>query len=87
MQFHSCPVEIVDSVESYANLMRNIFDFAALKEILSGESHIKIRLDAMHGGETIFTRACPLISIFSVSLEPDDRNIITSKHTNFALKD
>ncbi|XP_051943639.1 phosphoglucomutase-1-like isoform X2 [Hippocampus zosterae] len=42
-------VEIVDAVESYANLMRNIFDFAALKELLSGENHITIRLDAMHG--------------------------------------
>ncbi|XP_077471772.1 phosphoglucomutase-1-like isoform X2 [Stigmatopora argus] len=42
-------VEIVDAVESYANLMRNIFDFATLKELLSGENHIKIRLDAMHG--------------------------------------
>lgn len=45
-------MEIVDSVESYANLLRNIFDFAALKELLSGDDHIKIRLDAMHGGET-----------------------------------
>lgn len=44
-------MEIVDSVESYANMVRNIFDFAALKEMLSGENHIKIRLDAMHGGE------------------------------------
>lgn len=49
--FFTCSVEIVDPVESYANLMRNIFDFAALKELLSGENHINIRLDAMHGGE------------------------------------
>uniref|UniRef100_A0A8C9W638 EF-hand calcium binding domain 7 n=2 Tax=Scleropages formosus TaxID=113540 RepID=A0A8C9W638_SCLFO len=42
-------VEIVDSVESYANMLRNIFDFAALKELLSGPNHIKVRLDAMHG--------------------------------------
>lgn len=49
--FLLCSVEIVDPVESYANLMRNIFDFAALKELLSGENHINIRLDAMHGGE------------------------------------
>lgn len=46
-----CSVEIVDSVDSYANLLRNIFDFAALKELLSGENHISIRIDAMHGGE------------------------------------
>lgn len=44
-------MEIVDSVDSYANLLRNIFDFAALKELLSGENRINIRLDAMHGGE------------------------------------
>ncbi|XP_023650317.1 phosphoglucomutase-1 [Paramormyrops kingsleyae] len=42
-------VEIVDSVDSYANMLRDIFDFAALKELLSGPSHIKVRLDAMHG--------------------------------------
>lgn len=50
-------VELVDSVESYANLMRNVFDFALLKELLSGENHIKIRLDAMHGGERVFTKS------------------------------
>ncbi|CAB1325817.1 unnamed protein product [Coregonus sp. 'balchen'] len=42
-------VDSVESVESSANMLRNIFDFAALKELLSGENHIKIRLDAMHG--------------------------------------
>lgn len=46
----SCAVEIVDPVESYANMLRNIFDFAALKELLSGQNHIRIRLDAMNGG-------------------------------------
>uniref|UniRef100_A0A8B9TR02 Phosphoglucomutase 1 n=1 Tax=Anas platyrhynchos TaxID=8839 RepID=A0A8B9TR02_ANAPL len=42
------PVEIVDSVEAYANMLRNIFDFNALKELLSGKNHLKIRIDAMH---------------------------------------
>lgn len=46
-------MEIVDSVDSYANLLRNIFDFAALKELLSGENHISIIIDAMHGGESV----------------------------------
>ncbi|KAF7244474.1 Phosphoglucomutase-1 [Varanus komodoensis] len=41
--------EIVDSVEAYANMLRNIFDFSALKELLSGQNHLKIRIDAMHG--------------------------------------
>ncbi|KAI5612534.1 phosphoglucomutase-1, partial [Silurus asotus] len=45
----SSAVDIVDPVESYANMLRNIFDFAALKELLSGQNHIRIRLDAMHG--------------------------------------
>nr|XP_040027040.1 phosphoglucomutase-1-like [Gasterosteus aculeatus aculeatus] len=48
-KFKPFTVEIVDSVESYANMLRNIFDFAALKELLSGEKHINIRIDAMHG--------------------------------------
>ncbi|XP_072297240.1 phosphoglucomutase-1-like [Eucyclogobius newberryi] len=48
-KFKPFKVEIVDSVESYANLLRNIFDFAALKELLFEENQIKIRVDAMHG--------------------------------------
>lgn len=43
-------VEIVDSVEAYAEMLRGIFDFNALKELLSGNNHINVRLDAMHGG-------------------------------------
>lgn len=43
-------VEIVDSVEAYAEMLRAIFDFNALKELLSGANHINVRLDAMHGG-------------------------------------
>lgn len=43
-------VEIVDSVEAYAEMLRTIFDFNALKELLSGTNHINVRLDAMHGG-------------------------------------
>lgn len=44
------PVEIVDSVDAYAEMLRGIFDFHALKELLSGAGHINVRLDAMHGG-------------------------------------
>lgn len=43
-------MEIVDSVEAYAEMLRGIFDFGALKQLLSGPSHINVRLDAMHGG-------------------------------------
>lgn len=48
--FFFVSVEIVDSVEAYAEMLRGIFDFAALKELLSGAGHINVRLDAMHGG-------------------------------------
>lgn len=57
-------MEIVDSVESYANLLRNIFDFAALKDLLSGENPIRVRIDAMHGGETrIHKNMTPLVTL------------------------
>ncbi|XP_034737397.1 phosphoglucomutase-1-like isoform X3 [Etheostoma cragini] len=47
--FKPFTVEIVDSVEAYAEMLRSIFDFAALKDLLSGANHINVRLDAMHG--------------------------------------
>uniref|UniRef100_A0AAY4CVU3 Phosphoglucomutase n=1 Tax=Denticeps clupeoides TaxID=299321 RepID=A0AAY4CVU3_9TELE len=47
--FKPFTVEIVDSVDSYAEMLRGIFDFAALKELLSGPNCIHVRLDAMHG--------------------------------------
>lgn len=67
-------MEIVDSVESYANLLRNIFDFAALKELLSGENHISIRLDAMHGGKRTFIQ-CRTVTAALI-------NVIFLKHTH-----
>ncbi|XP_048394866.1 phosphoglucomutase-1 isoform X2 [Stegostoma tigrinum] len=48
-KFKPFTVEIMDSVEAYTNMLRNIFDFNALKELLSGPNQLKIRLDAMHG--------------------------------------
>lgn len=47
------PVEIVDSVEVYLQLLRNIFDFNAIKSLLTGPGQLKIHVDAMNGGETI----------------------------------
>lgn len=47
-------VEIVDSVEVYLQLLRNIFDFSAIKSLLTGPGQLKIHIDAMNGGETIF---------------------------------
>lgn len=47
------PVEIVDSVEVYLQLLRNIFDFNAIKSLLTGPDQLKIHIDAMNGGEAI----------------------------------
>uniref|UniRef100_A0A8C1LIR6 Phosphoglucomutase 1 n=1 Tax=Cyprinus carpio TaxID=7962 RepID=A0A8C1LIR6_CYPCA len=55
-KFKPFTVEIVDPVESYANSLRNIFDFAVLKELLSGDNHIQIRLDAMHGVTGLYVK-------------------------------
>lgn len=43
-------VEIVDSVDIYLNLLRSIFDFNAIRNLLTGPNQIKIRIDAMNGG-------------------------------------
>lgn len=55
-------VEIVDSVEAYAEMLRGIFDFNALKELLSGDNHINVRLDAMHGGSGHHNTTCYVAS-------------------------
>lgn len=46
------PVEIVDSVEVYLQLLRSIFDFNAIKGLLTGPNQLKIHIDAMSGGKT-----------------------------------
>ena len=51
--FSVYPVEIVDSVDVYLQLLRNIFDFSAIKSLLTGPNQLKIHIDAMNGGETI----------------------------------
>uniref|UniRef100_A0A8C4QPZ7 Phosphoglucomutase 5 n=1 Tax=Eptatretus burgeri TaxID=7764 RepID=A0A8C4QPZ7_EPTBU len=48
-KFKPFRVEVIDSVEVYASRLRTIFDFAAIKELLSGPNHLKIRIDTMHG--------------------------------------
>ncbi|XP_043941492.1 phosphoglucomutase-1 isoform X2 [Protopterus annectens] len=48
-KFKPFTVEIIDPVEAYGNMLRNIFDFSILKELLSGPNRWKIRIDAMHG--------------------------------------
>ncbi|XP_050185594.1 phosphoglucomutase-like protein 5 [Myiozetetes cayanensis] len=48
-KFKPFRVEIVDSVEIYLNLLRSVFDFSAIRNLLTGPNQIKIRIDAMNG--------------------------------------
>nr|6Y8X_AA Chain AA, Phosphoglucomutase 5 [Clupea harengus] len=48
-KFKPFRVEIVDSVEVYLNLLRGIFDFNAIKGLLTGPDQLKMRVDAMSG--------------------------------------
>nr|XP_006626931.1 PREDICTED: phosphoglucomutase-like protein 5 [Lepisosteus oculatus] len=48
-KFKPFRVEIVDSVEIYLNMLRSIFDFSAIKGLLTGPDQLKIRIDAMNG--------------------------------------
>ena len=42
-------VEVKDSVKDYAEYMKEIFDFDAIKKLISGGS-CKVLINAMHGG-------------------------------------
>lgn len=46
-------MEIIDSVEVYLQMLRNIFDFSAIKSLLTGPGQLKLHIDAMNGGESI----------------------------------
>ncbi|KAK2538889.1 Pgm5 [Columba guinea] len=48
-KFKPFRVEIVDSVDIYLSLLRSIFDFNAIRSLLTGPNQIKIRIDAMNG--------------------------------------
>ncbi|KAF0033983.1 hypothetical protein F2P81_014049 [Scophthalmus maximus] len=48
-KFKPFRVEIVDSVDVYLQLLRNIFDFNAIKSLLTGPDQLKIHIDAMNG--------------------------------------
>ena len=43
-------VEVIDSVQDYLELMKEVFDFLKLKQLLAAKSSTKILLNAMHGG-------------------------------------
>ncbi|XP_078224081.1 phosphoglucomutase-like protein 5 isoform X2 [Callithrix jacchus] len=40
---------MVDPVDIYLNLLLTVFDFHAIKSLLTGPSQLKIRVDVMHG--------------------------------------
>jgi len=47
-------VQIVDTTQDYAELMREIFDFAAIKGLLTGaggQPKLTVLVNALHGGE------------------------------------
>lgn len=46
-------MEIIDSVEVYLQMLRNIFDFSAIKSLLTGPDQLKLHIDAMNGGGLI----------------------------------
>lgn len=46
-------VEIIDSVEVYLQMLRNIFDFSAIKSLLTGSDQLKLHIDAMNGGGSV----------------------------------
>ncbi|XP_068278338.1 phosphoglucomutase-like protein 5 [Nyctibius grandis] len=48
-KFKPFRVEIVDSVDIYLNLLRSVFDFNTIRNLLTGPNQIKIRIDAMNG--------------------------------------
>ena len=44
-------IDIIDSVSDYAEYMKEIFDFGAIKELLS--SGLNILIDSMNGGKVL----------------------------------
>ncbi|XP_060093411.1 phosphoglucomutase-like protein 5 [Heteronotia binoei] len=48
-KFKPFRVEIIDSVEVYLNLLRTVFDFSAIRSLLTESDQLKIRIDAMNG--------------------------------------
>lgn len=49
-------IEIVDSVQDYLELMKEVFDFVKLKQLLTAKDGTKILLNAMHGGTSAIER-------------------------------
>ena len=44
-------VAVIDGVRDYLVLMRELFDFEAIKELFRGEKALNVRADALSGGD------------------------------------
>ncbi len=60
-------VEVIDSVSDYAELMASLFDFAAIRQLLS--SGFRLKFDAMHAVTGPYARA---ILVDALGAAPDD---------------
>lgn len=49
-------VDVIDSVNDYAILMKEIFDFTAIKNLFSCPNPLKMLINCMHGGEKCFLK-------------------------------
>ena len=49
-------MEVVDSVNDYLELMKEIFDFEVIGNLIrgTGQAPLKVLINSMHGGKTIF---------------------------------
>lgn len=65
MEGKSFTVEIIDSVKDYLELMKEIFDFGALKKLLQGG--FKVLIDSMNGGKIGLLILTVTLCVFSVS--------------------
>jgi phosphoglucomutase len=43
-------VEVIDSVEDYVKMLKEIFDFPLIKQFLKSNPNFTILFDALHGG-------------------------------------
>ena len=44
---------MIDGVRDYLVLMRELFDFEAIKELFRGEKALNVRADALSGGDRV----------------------------------
>jgi len=43
-------VEVIDSVEDYINMLKQIFNFPLIKSFLESNPNFKVLFDGLHGG-------------------------------------